>query len=186
MAEDLHITKVVVLFFYFVILGYLFLQFLPGLYLWPVLVLGAVCWFLLERNEAKKEEIQLAFSIGLFLMFFDFIVENLGGVLGYWQVTTTLLHVGYVPIEVMLLTLIGGTAWALAQPKNFSFWESAADVLLFSIFGAVGEFVLMQNNVMFYANGWTSAHAFLGYFIMWVILHYLRYSLKEPFFKFKM
>ena len=81
------------------------------------------------------------------------------------------MHVGYVPIEIMLICLIGGAAWALAQPRKFNLANATADTLLFTAFGAIGEFVLIRNGIMHYYPPWTSVFAVLGYFITWVILH---------------
>lgn len=180
-----HATRLVVLFVYFLLLAFILWKYDVGYIILPVLVASAVIWFIYEYTRGvKKKALNAAFEIGLFLMLFDFVVQNLGALLDLWQVVDTALHVIYVPIEIMALTLIGGTAWALAQPKNFNRINSALDVLLFSVFGAAGEFLLIKNNVMFYSGGWTSLHAFLGYFITWSILHYLRYNV-VPFFRFK-
>ncbi|GEM_PF-1100868 len=182
-VDKLHLLKVAGLFVFFCILAYLFLIIRPGWYIWPILVLSAIVWLFIELTGKlrSKEEVKSAFFLGLFLMIFDFIVENLGGYFGYWKVNTTLFHVGYVPIEVMLLTLIGGMAWALAQPRAYSVKNSLADILLFAVFGAIGESVLRFNGVMFYASGWTHFHAFAGYAITWIILHYLRYKYRNGY-----
>lgn len=182
-VDYVHLLKVAGLFVYFSILAYLFLIVRPGWYIWPILILSAIAWLSIELSGKRRsrEEIKSAFFLGLFLMIFDFAVENLGGYFGYWQVGSTLFHVGYVPIEVMFLTLIGGMAWALAQPRAYSFKSSLVDILLFSVFGAIGESVLRFNGVMFYADGWTHFHAFAGYAITWIILHYLRYKYRKGY-----
>jgi hypothetical protein len=174
--EKTHATKLGILFIFFVILAYILLNFEIGYLVLPVLLVSAVIWLIYEYSRGvKKKNLNAAFEIGLFLLLFDFAVENLGALFDLWQFTETMMHVITVPIEIMGLTLIGGTAWALAQPKKFNRINSAFDILLFSLFGMVGEFLLIQNGMMFYSGGWTSAHAFLGYFITWSILHYLRY-----------
>jgi hypothetical protein len=173
-----HAKKIGFLFIYFLILAYLLWTYNIGEIILPILVLSAILWFFLEYlTGVKQKDLNAAFEIGLFLMLFDFAVENIGGLMDLWQVTQTAFHVIFVPIEIMALTLIGGTAWALAQPKKFNKINSALDILLFSIFGAAGEFLLIKNGMMFYSGGWTSIHAFLGYFITWSILHYLRYKI---------
>lgn len=172
-----HGLHIAILFIFFIILALWLWQFDVGYPILPILVASALVWFVYEYvHGINKKELNSAFEIGLFLMLFDFAVENLGAVFGLWEVTESLFKVIHVPIEIMALTLIGGTAWALAQPKKFNKINSALDILLFSVFGAVGEFLLIKNGIMFYSGGWTSIHAFLGYFITWNILHYLRYN----------
>jgi hypothetical protein len=174
--EKNHLRRLGVLFIYFLILAYLLWTYQIGEIILHVLVISAIVWFFYEYLQKNSlRDLNAAFELGLFLMLFDFLVENIGATLDLWEVTQTIFHVVYVPIEIMALTLIGGTAWALAQPKEFNKINSAIDMLFFSAFGALGEFLLIKNNVMFYSNGWTSIHAFFGYFITWGILHYLRY-----------
>ena len=181
--DKMHGLKVGILFVFFCILAYLLWSYDIGYPILPVLVLSGIVWFVYEYKFAKKvkaKELNSAFEIGMFLMIFDFAVENIGALLGLWQVTKTAFHVIFVPIEIMALCLIGGTAWALAQPKRFMVINSALDILLFSTFGMIGEFLLIKNGVMAYSGWWTSAFAFLGYLITWISLHFLRYRVVGP------
>jgi len=176
MPDKPHAAKLSVLFAYFCLLAYVLWNFQIGYVILPLLVASAIAWLLYEYSRGRKPaELRAAAFIGLFLMLFDFAVQNAGGALGLWQVTQTALRVIYVPIEIMLLTLVGGTAWALAQPKRFGLVDSALDIALFSVFGMVGEFLLIRNGVMLYSGPWTSALAFAGYFATWCILTWLRY-----------
>jgi len=178
MPDRPHAARLGVLFVYFCLLAYALWNYPVGYQILPVLVLSAAVWLLYEYFQGPKMgELSSAAFIGLFLMIFDFIVQNAGAALGLWQVTETALHVMYVPIEIMLLTLIGGTAWALAQPKRFGLIDSALDIALFSVFGMVGEFMLIRNGVMLYSGGWTSAYAFAGYLATWCALTWLRYRI---------
>jgi len=171
-----HAMKIGILFVYFCILAYILWTYKIGYVILPILVLSSIAWFLYEYSRGVKQTVlNAAFEIGLFLMLFDFIVENVGAFFGLWQVGTSALFVSFVPIEIMALCLIGGTAWALAQPKKFGKMDTALDIALFSMFGTLGEFLLIKNGIMSYSGGWTSLHAFLGYFITWCLLHYLRY-----------
>ena len=172
-----HGYRIGILFIFFTILALLLWQYDVGYSILPLLLIGALVWFAYEYMQGtNRKQLNAAFEIGLFLMLFDFAVENIGAILGLWEVTQSLFKVVYVPIEIMALTLIGGTAWALAQPKKFNKINSVLDILLFSVFGALGEFLLIKNGIMAYSGGWTSIHAFIGYFITWNILHYLRYN----------
>jgi len=174
--DQTHLKKLGFLSAYFIILAFLLWNHVLADLILHLLVISALIWFFYEYLQKRSPaELNIAFELGIFLMLFDFIVENAGAVLGLWQVVQTTFHVAYVPIEIMALTLIGGAAWALAQPGKFTRINSAIDILFFSAFGALGEYMLIKNNIMHYANGWTSMHAFLGYFITWSLLHYLRY-----------
>jgi hypothetical protein len=176
--DNAHAMRIGILFIFFSLLAILLWTYDVGYVILPLLLVGALIWFVYEYLHKKdKTLLNAAFEIGLFLMIFDFAVENIGAILGLWEVTQSLFKVIYVPIEIMALTLIGGCAWAMAQPKAFNKINSALDILLFSVFGALGEFLLIKNGIMFYSGGWTSIHAFLGYFITWNILHYLRYNI---------
>jgi len=173
-----HAAKLGVLFAYFCLLAYALWNYPVGYQILPVLVLSAAAWLLYGYSRGPKPaELRAAAFIGLFLMLFDFAVQNAGAALGLWQVTLTAFHVLHVPIEIMLLTLIGGTAWALAQPKKFGLIDSALDIALFSVFGMVGEFMLIRNGVMSYSGGWTPAYAFAGYLVTWCMLTWLRYRI---------
>ena len=167
-----HLKKILVLGIYFSLLALVFWFFKLGYVIWPILILSAVVWFFYEYSK-KKNVLKQAFLLGVFLMIFDVIVENAGGILGFWSVESSVFYLGYVPIEVMILILIGGTAWAMAQPKKIYPVNVAADVLLFTIFGALGEFVLIHNGMMVYSNGWNSLYALVGYFLTWVMLHFV-------------
>lgn len=147
MLDRQHLTRIVVLFIYFTVLGYYFYNYAPGYVIWPILVGSAIVWFGAEyyQNIKNTALVKNAFLLGFFLMVFDFIVENIGATLNLWRVSVTTFPVIAVPIEVMLLCLIGGTAWALAQPKKFNQYNAILDILLFSIFGMIGEFTLIQN-----------------------------------------
>jgi hypothetical protein len=174
--DSVHAAKIGVLFAYFCALAYLLWNYDVGYAILPVLVASGLAWLLYEHSlKPKPAALRSALFIGLFLMVFDFIVENAGAALGLWQVTKTALYVAYVPLEIMILTLAGGTAWALAQPRRFSPLDSCIDIALFSVFGMLGEFMLIRNGIMAYAGGWTSFHAFFGYLATWCLLTWLRY-----------
>jgi hypothetical protein len=144
---------------------------------WGALVLCAFGFLALQYfvHRPDKEQLVNALYVGLFLMLFDFVVENSGTIFGLWRSNGGMVTVLTVPIEVMLVCLVGGMAWALYLPKKFSLVFSAADLLVFSFFGALGEWVLMQNGMMTYYLWWTSFHAFIAYALTWFLLHAFRY-----------
>lgn len=143
--------------------------------LWWILVACAVGWLFVELRNREGKGVWRAAGIGLFLMLFDFAVENLGKIAGLWESFNSAFLVLAVPIEVMLLALIGGTAWALYQPKEFSGLYSLTDILVFAAYGTLGEFILGEKGLMIYMGGWTSFHAFVGYVVTWAMLHAIVY-----------
>lgn len=176
-----YLTNILKLVIFFTVLGVFFwysLPLLPNFSFWSILLLLAIIWFLIELkiNWKRKKEIKKALIIGLFLMVFDFIFENSGFYLGLWQSSYSLFFVLTVPIEIMGVTLLGGTAWALHLPRKFNRMYSVLDILVFSIFGTLGEFILLNNGVMTYLDGWTSVYAFFSYMLTWIILHTLKYK----------
>lgn len=157
----------------FLIIGLIFILLTPngGMALYWILVFSAVGWLLYEWNKNKKFDLKRAFFLGAFLMFFDWFVETYGLFLGQWKTAGSLFAVGpVVPIEIMLLCLIGGAAWAIHFPKKLSWTYVAGDTLIFAAFGMIGEYLMQLNGLMTYMNGWTSAHAFIGYAITWLIM----------------
>jgi len=112
-------------------------------------------------------------------MVFDFVFENLGvynTFLGQWRSFHSLFFVLNVPIEIIFVTILGGTAWALYIPKKFNIFYSLGDILLFSTYGMVGEYILNSHGVMEYRGGWIP-NEFIGYMITWIILHILAYKI---------
>ncbi|MFH1125837.1 MAG: hypothetical protein V1703_01815 [Candidatus Altiarchaeota archaeon] len=161
----------------FVILAFCFLYFQPGRLIYFILLLCSIGWLAVElRCESPGKNLKNAFLIGMFLMVFDFAVENSGGFMGYWKTYQSVFPIYFVPLEIMFICVIGGMAWALYLPEKFSLGYSLFDIVFFSAFGAFGEALLIGNGLMMYTGGWTSVHAFFGYLVTWVILHFVRYK----------
>ena len=147
------------------------------LMLWT-LVLCAVGWLLIEMYvwKGSPEKIKQAFMVGMFLLVFDFIVENSGWIFGLWETHNSLFAIGIVPIEVMLICLIGGAAWALYLPRKFSVVHSTMDIMVFAFFGALGEHLMRQAGLMSYYQWWSFVWAVMAYALTWMVLHFVRYS----------
>jgi hypothetical protein len=146
----------------------------------PVYLLLAILaagWLAFEIAFRKPTHGSLAsaLAIGAFLMSFDFAFENLGWVLGLWSTSGSILAVGVVPVEIMALAFLGGTAWALYLPKRFHFQVSAMDVVVFACFGALGERIFQNIGLMAYYSWWNTGFALLSYAAVWVMLHFIRY-----------
>ena len=169
------IIKIVV----FSLVGAWFLFLTPnaGLLTYATLLALASAWFVYETLKQKKSHlIKYAVLLGLFLMVFDFIVENLGFFSGLWTSPNSIYSVISVPIEIIFLTFIGGYSWSMHLPPKFDSVYMIFESLIFGFFGALGEYLLILNGMMVYTNGWTSFHAFAGYFITWLILFFMWYK----------
>ena len=153
---------------------------------WLLLSAGAVAWFGVELVVEKPAGMRLkkALAVAIFLVLFDFAFENSGTVFNLWYSSNSLVpvcmpvesvHPACVPIEVMLVILFGGAAWALYVPQDFKLTYSVLDILLIASFGAIGEYILIQFGLMHYVQWWTSVHAFLSYVVTWIILHLVKY-----------
>jgi len=179
------ILKPIKLVSLFTLLGVLF-WYLPtenAHIIWGILDVCAVGWLAIEVRGKSQKDLGRAIEIGIFLMIFDFIVENIGKVLGLWETYNSIFFVGAVPIEVMLLALAGGTAWALYQPHRFYGVYTFVNILIFATFGTIGEYIIAEKGLMVYMGGWTSLHAFFGYVLTWMILHsivYFRFQRTAP------
>jgi hypothetical protein len=180
-----------------VILGVLMLNLLPDyvgsgrLPAWTPWVLLSACamgWFAvefyLERPDLKR--LRRVFSVATFLVVFDFAFENSGTLLNLWYSSDSIIPVcvplkstypACVPIEIIVLILFGGAAWAIYIPQKFKLTYSILDILLIATFGAFGEFLLIQYGLMHYLQWWTSMHAFVSYMGTWVILHVVNYRI---------
>ena len=164
----------------FLLLAFVFYFFDVGRLIYVALVFCSAGFLVFELFfDASGKSVRRAALAGLFLLAFDFAVESAGGILGFWASHGSVFMAGFVPVEIMIVCLLGGTAWALYLPKAFNLGFSVFDVLFFSFFGSFGESLLVRSGVMSYSSGWTVLHAFLGYAFTWMILHLLRYKVLE-------
>jgi hypothetical protein len=151
--------------------------FLCALNDWAVLPVVALVWFLFEYTRVAKYRrgvlIWPALATGAFLLAFDFMIENFGYVLGFWSSSNSRCFVLYVPLEVMLACLFGGSAWALLVFQIYKNWRFVTlHSILWSLGGCLGEWYLNLTNLMQYGRGWTFfPHTFLSYLATWLILH---------------
>lgn len=147
---------------------------------WQVLTVSALAFFALEFhlnwNGSFDARMKKALFMGAFLLGFDFLFETSGALFGLWGPRNSLFILGAVPVEVMIVTFFGGIAWALYLPKKFDARFSFLDVSLFALFGAFGEWLMIKNNVFYYAQSWTTTHALISYALTWIILHYVNYK----------
>jgi len=152
---------------------------------WIVLPVATLLWLLYESMAPKKHVTKAilasALATGLFLMVFDFIVENLGYVLGFWSSLHSHLFVLYVPLEVMLTCFLGGAAWALLISSIRKTWRFIIlNSTIWAIGGCFSEWYFNLYALMQYSNGWTFIpHTFIGYFLTWLILHAFNITMQK-------
>jgi len=146
---------------------------------WFILPAFGLIWLLLEMKLNKDKNLKLlkmAILFGIILMVFDFAFENWGAMYGYWVTLNSSLPVLAVPIEIMLTCIFGGAAWFLFTIKYRNKYFIIINMILWSIGGMLGESFLSQVGFMVYGNGWVSIpHAFISYFITFVIFYYLSF-----------
>jgi len=146
---------------------------------WFILPLVGLIWFLFEINadkEKNKKYLKIALLFGIILMVFDFAFENWGAMYGYWVTLSSSLPVLAVPIEIMLTCIFGGAAWFLFIRNYKNKYFIIINMIFWSFGGMFGESFLIQIGFMAYGNGWVSIpHAFVSYFIIFVIFYYLSF-----------
>jgi len=156
----------------------LYYQLIPQKLILAGLAMAAIIWFAVEgfTNRKHVEYIKRACYVGVFLLAFDFVFENAGWLAGLWATHNSIIAIGVVPLEVMLICLFGGAAWAMYLPRHYNRIMTLIDILTFATFGALGEYLLGINGLMTYFGWWNSGWAFLAYAMTWIILHLVRYA----------
>ena len=143
-----------------------------------IIVLGAIGLFILTTilyKDKLKSLWKVALLLGIFLMVFDWVFENIGANLNFWYSYISVFFVRAVPIEIMITCLLGGFSYALFLPKRWN-WKYA--LLISSVFGfggVMGENTLRSNGFMSYSGGWTPIHAFVAYFSVWFLINLVWY-----------
>ena len=179
LSEELvsHITLfALVVLFTLLALG-IYFELIPRGLIYASLVFWAVVFLAFELLLWRLEpgRVWRAVWVGVFLMLLDFMVQMTGWLFGLWSVGGSMFQIGAVPIEIMLITLLGGTAWALYLPRSFDRLHTLMDILVFATYGTLGEHLLRIAGLMVYKQWWGWPHAFAAYALTWMILHYFRY-----------
>lgn len=142
---------------------------------WIILPVTSIAWLLLEVFLNDKRIPKSAIILGMFLATFDFIVENFGSMYGFWISKNSSFFILAVPMEIILTCLFGGISYSLLMSTiKWNSKKAFVNLILWSLGGTIGEFYLRTLNFMQYGNGWLSfPHAFLSYFITFIILYIL-------------
>jgi len=128
----------------------------------------------LYRNKLKTLW-KSALLLGIFLMVFDWVVENIGANLNFWYSYISVFFVRAVPLEIMITALLGGFSYALFLPKKWNWKYIFLISLIFAFGGMLGENTLRSKGFMSYSGGWTPIHAFVAYFLVWILLNLVWY-----------
>ena len=147
--------------------------------IWLFLLFTAIgIWgtvYILARDNTPKTKmkniIPRAIRLGIFLLVFDFIFENIGSILGYWSTSGSLLQLGAVPIEVMGIAFCAGFTYTILFQKKFDWQLGFFSSIWIAAAGTAIEAILVSSNVLVYTNGWTSLHAFIAYWFAFMIMH---------------
>lgn len=136
---------------------------------WLILPIGAFVWLAVQLFQSKKNLLPALLS-GAFLASFDWVIENLGSIFGYWQSVNSNFFLILVPFEVTLAAFLSGTALILLlKPIKMNMKSRLVLSVVLAVGGALGEFFLTQYDLLQYLNGWTSIHAFFAYLITWLL-----------------
>lgn len=179
------IIKLLIIFSFFAILFWLILPMLPPSSFWFMLLIPAIVWFYIElKNNWKdrgRHRIKKALVVGIVLVVFNLVINYNGSVMDIYTISSqySLLLIYGSPIELLLLSFFGATAWFLHLHKKPNLLRSIIDVIILSSLGTIAElFILSPNNLMTYINVvWPDP--FLTYAIVWSSLHFVYYKVLE-------
>ncbi len=153
---------------------------LVGMTLWIFLLIAAIsiwaiAYYLVRPNKETKRR---AVALGLFLLIFDYIFENIGYQLGLWEASGSIYRLLAPPIEVMVVAFLSGYTYSLIFPKKFDWNIGLSSSLLIAVVGTAFEAILVGQNLLTYTGGWTSYHALISYFVTFLMLHKVNSMLK--------
>lgn len=150
--------------------------------IWPILAVLALAFFALEvklqlgRFELRLKALRNALRVGAVFLVLAVLAQLVGEWSGLWRTKGSYLPLGPLPAELAIAAFFGGAGWALYLPRKRDVVFSAFDTALFAIFGTLGEWVLALSGLLVYGAGWGYAQAFVGYVVVWAILHWMRYE----------
>ncbi|HII38436.1 TPA: hypothetical protein HA318_00325 [Candidatus Micrarchaeota archaeon] len=146
--------------------------------LWVFLLLTAIAviWVLKQLRNPDSQKRMSMLKMGLFLAVFDWIFETAGLFLGYWHSTGSVFPLGpsvfFPPVEVFAIALCAGAALNLLFPKKFDLKFALPAGMAVAVAGTFIESMLVGTGNLVYLNGWTSFHAFVSYWAVFVFFHW--------------
>ncbi|VVB67680.1 Uncharacterised protein [Candidatus Norongarragalina meridionalis] len=143
---------------------------LVGMSMWVYLMLLSIGIMGILPFLIKKKHCSEMLKMAFFLALFDFAFENIGAIQGYWYSTGSAFPLLAVPIEVFIIALAAGSAYALIFPSKFEWHFAIASSLVIAAVGTFIEAMLIGAGNLHYANGWTSYQAFASYFVVFLMM----------------
>lgn len=177
-VHDIHIMSLIIVSVFFIPQNILSI---PLNVRWLIPPIGSVFLFLGEyilflgdykTSKLRKKALNLAIVIGVLFSFYDWVIENLGAMYGYWVSNQSNFFILAVPFEVSFGAVLFGATVSLIIFRNKTFSLKRVVVASF-ILAITMMLVELYNNfagIMTYGNGWWSLHAFLAYFGTWLFL----------------
>ena len=146
-------------------------MFLAGMSLWILFLIFAVSVLggLILARKIGKAEFGKAVKLGMFLVVFDFIFENIGAAVGLWHTAGSSLQLLAVPVEVVGIAFCSGFVYSLL----FSKMKRAELIFICSIIAVAGtvlEAALIKDGMLFYTGWWNSYLAYVSYLIAFFML----------------
>ncbi len=124
------------------------------------------------KKANVKAIVRKGLTLGLILAVFDWVFENAGAILGYWHSVGSTLFLGAVPVEVFFIALCAGAFYNWIAPKQFSWLLALASSLVIAVIGSGIEASLAEQNLLVYTGGWTSTHALVAYFVVFLGMYF--------------
>lgn len=128
--------------------------------------------------KPKRQALNRAVKLGLFLLAFDFIFESAGLLLGYWHTSGSILQLMAVPLEVAFIAFLAGCAYAMLFPPKFDWKLGVASSLPIAVVGTGIEAILVGQGALVYTGGWTSYHTLVAYFAAFLLMHWVNSALR--------
>jgi hypothetical protein len=144
---------------------------LVGMSMWTLLLLLAIgiFWTLQTILDPKGRKARSMFTLGLFLAVFDWIFETSGFFSNYWTSAGAVLFIGpAVPLDVFLIAFFSGATMSLLFPRKFTWNFGLPTAVAIGATGTVIEALLITTGNLSYHGTWTSFHAFVWYFIVFL------------------
>lgn len=131
----------------------------------------AVMMIIYFRKVRDKTKVKAAVTVGILLSVCDYVLETAGKITGYWESLQGTFYLGYVPIEIMIITFFGGMMWCMLLPVKRNNTFSILYCMVSILYCVFLESKLVDLGLFPYGNGWTSFHALAVYTMIIFLIH---------------
>jgi len=132
--------------------------------IWLTLVFITAIAFIATINY-RQEILRLSLCYGALLVIIDFVVQSLGAYFKLWKTTGSILFVGAVPIEVLVIAFMAGS---IVARLTTDIQPCILGIAVAGV-GAYIEAMLVKINVLHYYSAWNSALAFATYLVIFTL-----------------